>query len=491
MSRTHEDDIQAEVSADRPRQRRRARGRRLRVRRSARVRARGLHPDLGVLEGDVDDASVRGLGVSIDEVALKGRPGAGEALEDLEVMGDGGTLFFGRATIRHVDDAGGRLRLGLRLEGDTVDMAVLALLDERERLARAADVVDEAARRPGVEAPFVAWVASMRHYLETWRRFLAREEEELLSLDLEGREVARALLLEECGERIVSRMERARDELGRLVEGLPEEAHRAYAAYLRDELAALLVASPFIRRALGKPLGYAGDYELMNMLYRDGDEGETVFGQALQRYATGELAARANVNRLYLLADRIEQAAKERGEERVRVMSVGAGPARELSLLLGRAPWLGPRLAVTLVDQEERALAFIERTLGPLAGALDVELRLVHEEVTQLLRGARARLGAFDLVYSAGLFDYVSDRLFPLLLRALWSTVDDGGRLLVGNVSPENPSRRVMEYYGDWHLVHRGREQLLAFAAPLSPAPACARVEAEPLGINLFLSLSR
>ena len=119
------------------------------------------------------------------------------------------------------------------------------------------------------------------------------------------------------------------------------------------------------RLDLAKPLGYAGDYEMMNMLYRDHAEGDSLFGRALNLYAAQEGAARANINRLEYLSKKIRAAIEVRG--RVRVASIGCGPARELSVLLQESPELGPYIDVALIDQEERVLTYCERTLSPIA----------------------------------------------------------------------------------------------------------------------------
>ena len=46
-------------------------------------------------------------------------------------------------------------------------------------------------------------------------------------------------------------------------------------------------------RFFHKPLGYAGDFEMMNMLYRNESLGDTLFGQALSRVILDCDAARA------------------------------------------------------------------------------------------------------------------------------------------------------------------------------------------------------
>jgi extracellular factor (EF) 3-hydroxypalmitic acid methyl ester biosynthesis protein len=225
------------------------------------------------------------------------------------------------------------------------------------------------------------------------------------------------------------------------------------------------------------------------MLYRNHAEGESLFAKALNVYGAQTPAAQANINRVAYLGDRIREVMSECGQRRVRVASVGCGPAREIYALLERSPELGRRLDVSLIDQEDNAITYCERTLGPLAAQTDARLHLIRESVRRLLttRQLSTTLGRCDLIYSAGLFDYLSVRSFQSLLAALYGALVPGGLLAVGNVASHNPTRWFMEYCLDWFVIHRSREDLLTFGSQLRPAPASLWVDAEPLGVNLFL----
>jgi hypothetical protein len=55
----------------------------------------------------------------------------------------------------------------------------------------------------------------------------------------------------------------------------------------------------------------------------------------------------------------------------------------------------------------------------------------------------------------------------------------------------DNDSRWTMEYFSEWFLIYRTREDLLRLAWPISPRAASVSVESEPLGVNLFLVVRR
>jgi extracellular factor (EF) 3-hydroxypalmitic acid methyl ester biosynthesis protein len=247
-----------------------------------------------------------------------------------------------------------------------------------------------------------------------------------------------------------------------------------------------------MKRAYDKPLGYAGDYEMMNMLYRDHAEGESIFGRVVNMHAAQEPAAAANINRLTLLANKICEIANE-SSERIRIASVGCGPAREIWKVLDEFPAVGARLDVALIDQEPRAIELGERTLAPFAAGIGARVVFLRESVRRLLttKTLSDALGERDFVYSAGLFDYLNERSFTALLQALYQSVVPGGTVSIGNVSVDNPTRWWMEYSCEWHLLHRSKDELRALGARVSPAPTEIVVESEPLGVNLFLTLRK
>jgi hypothetical protein len=115
------------------------------------------------------------------------------------------------------------------------------------------------------------------------------------------------------------------------------------------------------------------------------------------------------------------------------------------------------------------------------------------ESVRRLLtaKTLSTSLGERDFVYSAGLFDYLNKRSFSALLGALYESVVPGGELTIGNVASHNPTRWWMEYALDWYLLHRSSEDLMQMGRMLEPTPGSLEVEAEPLGVNLFLTIRK
>jgi extracellular factor (EF) 3-hydroxypalmitic acid methyl ester biosynthesis protein len=451
--------------------------------------AKARHATLGMIDTRVEDLSLTGAALVITDAGPRaGLVLTGDRLERMRIVCRDSVLYEGDANVRRIAERGNDLVLGIELQSSTVDFSELYRLGTRhsfsERLDAVLDPHDDV-----VPNEFKVWVNDQRSALEKLKKFLDFEERALDNIDLFTRQQTLRTYLEEIGPRVVESMNTASRELRQLVGGLSEEQHSSCRKYYKAELHHLILHSPFMKRAYTKPLGYAGDYEMMNMLYRDHAEGDSLFAKAMNLYATQEGAAQANVNRLDYLCARIRAAVEARGH--VRLASIGCGPARELAVLLDQNPELGRHLDVALIDQEERVLVYCERTLSPLAAKTGVKLHFIRESVRRLLGAKKLKdaLGERDLIYSAGLFDYLNQRSFSALLAGLYDALGPSGHLCVGNVGSHNPTRHTMEYLLDWFLIHRSPAELEEFARALKPSPKRVEVDAEPSGVNLFLRI--
>ena len=96
-----------------------------------------------------------------------------------------------------------------------------------------------------------------------------------------------------------------------------------------------------------------------------------------------------------------------------------------------------------------------------------------------------------DIIWAAGLFDYLNDKAFVSLLRKFKEWLKEDGEVIVGNYNEaHNPSRDYMEILGDWHLIHRTESQLLALANKAGFGDAEIHVSRMPDNIILYLHIN-
>lgn len=226
-----------------------------------------------------------------------------------------------------------------------------------------------------------------------------------------------------------------------------------------------------------KTRGYSGDFEIIDAIYgtqvtRDPDLRR--WDLFFQAQAAPCAVRNRKAHFLRLLADLPQSP----DGNRLRVLNVGSGPGRDLREWFLSQPTVP--VFFDCVEMDAQAIDHASRLCRPFLQHIE----FYHENV---LRYVPSR--GYDLAWSAGLFDYLNDRVFVRLLKALLAVVRPGGRVVVGNFSEFNPSRDYMEIFGDWHLQHRSAEHLTALARQAGAAPAQCTVSWEPEGVNLFLEI--
>lgn len=340
-------------------------------------------------------------------------------------------------------------------------------------------------------------VADLRLLLEDAQRELTAIEAKLPWHVLHGADnPARAALVSQLRAEFVVDVVRVTEEIDAAVRDLPQ-GHRDPAAreWSRRYVEELLLQSPGNHRARHKPFGYPGDYEVMNFIYERPFEGASLFGKAVQLafwHSRSAIAVRARKD---LVKQELKALlARRAGSERpLRVLSIAAGPAQELVELFDEVAELPAPLEVVLFEQDKNALAHAWRRLEPSRARFPggVRMTFLHDSIKRLLRDADlfAPFGEFDLIYTAGLLDYLQQRTAVVLTSRLARATAPGGHLLVANMV-DHPARWYLEVPLDWPLVYRTREDLLDLGGRAVPG---ARLEIldDASGANPFLRLMR
>lgn len=225
-----------------------------------------------------------------------------------------------------------------------------------------------------------------------------------------------------------------------------------------------------------KPLGYAGDFRLIDMIYTHHQSSHKAY-ERWDRYFHYNAATGAVRNRKDFFKQQLLHRIGGR-KTPLHLLNVASGPARDLYELYAR---VNPDMLVTTcVDIDADAIAFASELCGPYAEQINF-----HQK--NILRFSSAE--KYDVIWSAGLFDYFEDRLFVMALKRLLTMLRPGGEILIGNFSEQNPSRGYMELFGEWFLIHRSREKLISLSLQAGVRRELITVEQEPLGINLFLKI--
>jgi extracellular factor (EF) 3-hydroxypalmitic acid methyl ester biosynthesis protein len=420
-------------------------------------------------------------------------PAVGDCLTPVSVRFDAHEAYRGDGRVGSVREIGGITIVGISFEGRLVS------IDEILELRGIKTFVGQRASRPtwrvaGHEL-FKTLVSELRLALEDAERQLRHVEVELPWHVVHGDPTrAREELVRAIRSHIAIELVRAVEEIDGTVRKIPHDDVPALIEFSRRQLHDFFMQAPAARRAFQKPFGYPGDYEVMRFLYELPFEGPTLFAKTMS-LVTDEMAASRAVRQRKDLIKRWLKARLQNRSIPLRVLAIAAGPAQELCELLSETPRLPAPIEVVMFDQDKGALAYAYRRIQPLTENREgpgVRILYLHESIKRLLQDRTLfdEFGTFDLIYSAGLFDYLRLPTGVQLARDFYSRLAAGGQLLISNMVPENPSRWYMEHHLDWFLLYRTRAELLEMGQRAC-AEARLRILEEETGVNPFLEFSR
>ncbi|MGY8688133.1 MAG: class I SAM-dependent methyltransferase, partial [Verrucomicrobiales bacterium] len=271
-----------------------------------------------------------------------------------------------------------------------------------------------------------------------------QERLELLEMEL------RHLVLDEQGafrEEIQALVERdmlpALDELFQEFESValwvPSDDVDLYLAYVQKHLHPFLVCSPFIQRVFEKPLGYSGDYRMLNQLLEAPFLGGALFAKTLNACIIGTSAGEAYRFRVDPLTETLTKELRDREGAPTAILSVGCGAAREVQNLIRQGALNLESARFTLMDFNSLTLEHCEEHLNELCekhqSSLDV--RYLHLNVQQLLDDSLGQNGewglspgSLDVIYCAGLFDYLSEEVCVPLISLYSDLLAPGGSIV-------------------------------------------------------------
>lgn len=230
--------------------------------------------------------------------------------------------------------------------------------------------------------------------------------------------------------------------------------------------------------ALNQKYGYSGDFEIIDHIYTRKTSGNPHL-RLWDLYFHSQAAPVAVRNRKGYFQDLVQNHLEaHHGIGPLQVLNIASGPGRDVHEFYLHHP--DADVQIDCVDMDAHAIAYAQDLCAPWTD----RLRFHHRNV---LRFVPTR--GYDLTWSAGLFDYLSDRIFIHVLKAMMSVTKPGGEVVIGNFSDFNPSRDYMELLGRWQLVHRSRETLLALAERAGAIPAQTQVLWEAEGVNYFLHI--
>ncbi len=445
---------------------------------------------------DVIDLSQWGFAY---RVGVEHAPLPGTELEMIQILHRGTPVWSGRGLVARFEERP-QPRVGVRITSGGIDLETLLVRENvvEQRMAQALRQHAELGALPA------AWRAEVGMLQQLFQLMLENADAASAMVAREGWWRDDAACQQVCASLYARwgpayraqclKLERISRSFG------PDRVQLGH-RYAQRALSPYLLPDPSYRRAFEKPLGYAGDYRLMELIQKPALEGDSLYGRFLHYAAQRFTLAEAVRQRGAVAMEAIRAVLSV--DAPVRLASLACGPAIELQRVFADLPARRHPVDVILIDQDDDALAVCQRELlrviNQRADASLVTVHCLRFSVRQIVLPKRGKeqdlmqqvLRDLDLVYSMGLFDYLQQPLAARVTASLWKMLRPGGRLMIGNLQRVPDSSWMMEYTAEWNLVYRKAADMRNLGGDLAPTPRRMRVRKDATGMCLFLDATR
>jgi extracellular factor (EF) 3-hydroxypalmitic acid methyl ester biosynthesis protein len=417
-----------------------------------------------------------------------------EALTNFRILFQGRPMYFGRAVVSNLIPMGSVQVCEAALDESCLDLATESPVSDGERVQSGFEkFIIEWGKNYKIASEFKVAMADMQTFFLDLRLWMEQMELAVRSQPSGDRLATEREVLRKVQTPVLPAIAPVLERFEAIAATVDPELKPAYRAYMKRQIHPLVMCSPFLFRTYAKPLGYAGDYEMVNMMLGDPFEGGSMFAKLVNGIFLLTPPVTAHQARIVYLKEKLAEEARRMAllDRPLRVFNLGCGPAREIQEFMAEEELSG-RSQLTLLDFNQETLDYTGKLLGELRTrhGRGTQIQMLRKSVHQILKEVGKPVSArYDLVYCAGLFDYLSDQVCKKLLGYLYDLVVPGGLMIATNVSDSNPSQGWMEYVLDWHLIYRNAAQFAALS-PLGDNNPQA-VKAIAAGVNIALEIRK
>jgi extracellular factor (EF) 3-hydroxypalmitic acid methyl ester biosynthesis protein len=441
--------------------------------------------------------SLRGMPVSLTQHAVVFElynpgvtPQLSEVLDNFEITLQEGKIYSGWAVVRNVVDASTKIICEAALdEKQWTEVALAVGRNGRENLRTGFNhFVSEWQKSFLVGNEYKLVIADLQTFLSDLRLWLDQVEASIRAAPLAEQARLEIEAVDELRAPVITTLNHMFSRFEALADRIQPEQQAAHRAFGQRQLHPYLLCSPFIHRCYTKPMGFAGDYEMMNMIVRNRLEGSSLYAKFANQYLLDQIGPMAVRGRVDFLEGRI---AEETGRvarlgRKAKIFCVACGPAWEAVNFIAAHP-LAESAEFQLLDFSEETLNYTRNKIAEVKqkNGCRTEVTFIRNAVQNLLRGKKKE-AEFDLIYCSGLYDYLNDSVCKSLNTHLYDQLKPGGLLVVGNFAPNLPVRNFIEHFLEWFLIYRNADEFIRLAPEQAAAENCV-VRSEVTGTNIFL----
>lgn len=214
-----------------------------------------------------------------------------------------------------------------------------------------------------------------------------------------------------------------------------------------------------IRWCAAKPLGYAGDFKIIDDIYQK-EVRTTGFDRLWDNWFQQLAASKAVRERKEDFKNIICDYVGKGMRDNVRIMNLASGPSREIKELSETdESGVFSEVIFDCYDFDIKAIDYAKKLLD---SSINVNFFQKNAIRLALKKNIEDEIKyRYDLIYSTGLFDYLDAKVAARLIKNLKKLLKPKGIMAISNMGDKYASSSSvwMEWIGQWHLIYRTKEE--------------------------------
>ena len=274
--------------------------------------------------------------------------------------------------------------------------------------------------------------------------------------------------LKEIQEKYSLLLDKSFEDSWSIIKTLNNVEYKEFKTHSFSELSPLLLFAEINNYIYNKPLGYPGDFRMMNYIYDYGDKylGKSSYEKFVNYYTCRVPICRCNRNRKEYLKENILKVILDNEHKKVvKMTSIASGAAREMLELLASGK-IDRDVELTLYDFERKIEDYINLEYKKIPKKLKDKLKInyIFKDIKELIlkNTVDDQLNGQDFIYSIGIFDYLPERVAIKMCKKIFGLLNEGGKMMLCNASENNASHRAYyEVLGDWNMIYRNEDDFI------------------------------
>ncbi len=263
----------------------------------------------------------------------------------------------------------------------------------------------------------------------------------------------------------VEKNDTTQQKLNKATKSIVEKGHSLVSSIENSKLAAQIkkefrsLVSPWMlkslimKRALEKPRGYPGDYQMLEYIYNNEPISEGI-GYYFDRGFLESDLVRSVINRKNLTKEEIKSLIKSGNNP--KILNLASGSCREIREMLDEG--IKESFSLTCLDQDEEAIAFSQNALKD-----SIDATFIKDDIFNITKEDRkSLLNDKDLIYSIGLIDYLPDRILKKIIKSIYDNLKPGAVLLLSHKDHGVYTPMREDWLSDWRFIPRDEKKTIS-----------------------------